>query len=71
MKLTILTISDLRSKKSEELAKYIAELRKQQSELIHAIALQKEKQTHQLSVIKRAIAQAKTIQQQSAQGKEQ
>lgn len=69
MKLSIVNIKDLRSKKPVELESYIVELQAQLAELTHLITLQKEKQTHQLSQLKRAIAQAKTIQQQ-AQGKD-
>lgn len=70
MKLSIVNIKDLRAKKPADLQQYITELQKQLAELTHLIALQKERQTHQLSQLKRAIAQAKTVQKQSVQGKE-
>ena len=71
MKLAIVNMKDLRAKKPSDVEKYITELQKQLAELTHLITLQKEKQTHQLSQLKRAIAQAKTVQKQSVQGKEQ
>lgn len=61
MKLKTLTIKELRAKKPAELEKYIAELKKSQSELHHAIYTNKESKTHQVGVIKRAIAQAHTV----------
>lgn len=70
MKVKTLTIKDLRTKKPSELEKYIAELQKSQAELIHAISINKEKQTHQHSVIRRAIARAKTVQAEAAKEKE-
>lgn len=71
MKLSVVNMKDLRAKKPEDVQKYVFELQKQLAELTHLIALQKEKKTHQLSQLKRAIAQAKTVQKQSVQGKEQ
>lgn len=70
MKLKTLTIKELRTKKSNEIEKYILELKKSQTELNHAIYTNKEKQTHQVGVIKKAIARAKTIQAAQA-GEEQ
>lgn len=66
MKLKLTPVKDLRSKKPAEIEKYITELKKNQAELNHAIYTNKEKQTHQVSQIKRAIAQAKTVQAELA-----
>lgn len=70
MKISVLTTKELRTKKSADLDKYVADLTKQQTELVHQVSLQKENKTHQLGVIKKAIARAKTIQTE-LEGKEQ
>lgn len=70
MKISVLTTKDLRSKKPADIDKYIADLQKQRTELVHQVSLQKENKTHQLGVLKTAIARAKTIQTE-LQGKEQ
>lgn len=70
MKIKTLSIKDLRAKKPAELEQYVAELKTNQAELVHLMSINKEKQTHQLSVIKRAIAQAKTVQAQAAKEEE-
>lgn len=62
MKIKTLTLKELRSKKSVEIEKYIVELKKSQAELVHELSTNKESKTHQLSSIKKAIAQAKTVQ---------
>lgn len=61
MKIKTLTIKELRTKKPVEIEKYVVELKKSQTELIHALSTNKETKSHQISVIKKAIAQAKTI----------
>lgn len=61
MKLKTLTVKELRSKKPAEIEKYITELKQSQTELNHAIYTNKEKQTHQVSVLKKAVARAKTL----------
>lgn len=70
MKLKITPVKDLVSKKPAELTAYVTELKLQHVELTHQIALGKEKQTHQLKQLKRAIAQAHTVQSQTAKGKD-
>jgi len=70
MKLKLLTTKDLRSKKSADIDQYVIDLEKQRIELLHLIATNKEKQTHQIGEIKRAIAQAKTLQTQVLRGEE-
>ena len=70
MKLKLTSVKDLTAKKPAEIQSYIAELRKQHVDLTHQIALGKEKQTHQLSQLKRAVAQAHTVLTQAAKGKE-
>lgn len=70
MKVKTLTIKDLRVKKSADIEKYLTELRKSSVELQHQIAINKENKTHQLAVIKKAIAQAKTIQSELVNGEE-
>jgi ribosomal protein L29 len=61
MKLTILTAKELRAKKTADIEKYIAELQSSQIELNHSISTNKENKTHQVGVIKKAIARAKTV----------
>lgn len=61
MKLKITPVKDLRTKKPAELAKYVSELRVAQTELSHGLATNKEKQTHQVKLIKKAIATAQTV----------
>ena len=70
MKLKLVTTKDLRTKKSTEVEKYIAELKKSQAELNHGLYTNKEKQTHQVSQIKKAIARAKTVQTELVAGEE-
>ncbi len=70
MKLKLTPVKDLTAKKPAEIEKYITELKKQQVELTHQITLGKEKQTHQISQLKRAVAQAHTVLTQTAKGKE-
>ena len=70
MKLKLLTTTDLRSKKSVDIDQYVTDLKRQRIELMHLIATNKEKQTHQIGEIKRAIAQAKTLQAQALRGEE-
>lgn len=62
MKIKTLTVKELRTKKPAEIEKYIAELKKSQIELDHAIYTNKENKTHQVGIVKKAIARAKTIQ---------
>jgi ribosomal protein L29 len=61
MKFSALTNTDLRSKKPAELEAYINEVNSSLAELRHALATNKEKQTHQVKVIKKSIARAKTV----------
>jgi len=65
MKLKTLTVKELRTKKSADIEKYVIELEHSQIELNHLINTNKDKQTHQISLIKKAIARAKTIQTQA------
>lgn len=62
MKLNIANVKDLRTKKPAELTAYVNELKNQYNQLTHQISLNNESKTHQIGVIKRAIARAKTIQ---------
>lgn len=62
MKLKLTPVKDLRGKKPAEIEAYVAELKKQQAELNHALYTNKDSQTHQVGQIKKAIAQARTIQ---------
>ena len=61
MKIKTLTVKELRTKKPEEVTKYITELQTTMTELIMAISTNKEKQTHQIGLIKKSIAKANTI----------
>lgn len=61
MKIKTLTIKELRSKKPDEITKYVSDLHSSMSELKMAISTNKEKQTHQIGNIKQAIARAHTI----------
>lgn len=74
MKLKLSKTEDLKKMKIADLDKYIAEVKKQQYEFTHAVATNKEKQTHQSKMLKKAIARAntlKSIASAQAQGKEQ
>ena len=64
MKLKTLTTKDRRTKRSADINKYLIELELQQVDLNLSLNTNKEKQTHQVKVIKKAIARAKTIQTQ-------
>ncbi len=69
-KLTFLSIKELGGKKPAEFEAYINEMKITMRDLIHDIATNKEKQTHKLKLIKRAIAKAKTMQTKATQGTE-
>lgn len=62
MKIKTLTANELRGKKATEIEAHITELHKNLEELSHALYSGKENKTHQVSVIKKAIARAKTVQ---------
>lgn len=62
MKIKTLTMKELVTKKPAEIEKYVTELTKTQAELNHALRTGKEKQTHQMKLVKKAIARAKTVQ---------
>ncbi len=70
MKLKTLTIKELRAKKPAELEKYIVELENTQTEHNHALYTNKDNQTHQVKLIKKAIARAYTVQSSVTEGKE-
>lgn len=61
MKLSTLTMKELRAKKPAEVEKYITDLKQSQIELNHAISTNKETKTHQVKVIKKSIAKALTV----------
>jgi|GEM_PF-6751593 len=62
MKLKTLTPKELRTKKPADIEKYIIELEQSQVDLNLALNTNKEKKTHQIGIIKKAIARANTIQ---------
>jgi ribosomal protein L29 len=66
MKLKLLTVKELRTKKAADVSTYVAELRQNYVQLQHAIATNKDKQTHQLGQIKKAVARAHTIMNEQA-----
>jgi ribosomal protein L29 len=66
MKLTLLTVKELRTKKVADVNTYATELRQNYVQLKHEIATNKNKQTHQLGQIKKAVAQAHTIMNEQA-----
>ncbi len=70
MKLKLLTLEELRAKKPAEVDTYIAQLYTQQTEHNHALYTNKDKQTHQVKLIKKAIARAYTVQSAANTGKE-
>lgn len=70
MKIKISLVKDLAGKKPAELDAYVTDLQKQLAELLHQIALNKEKQTHQIGMLKKAIAKAHTVKTTISQGKE-
>jgi large subunit ribosomal protein L29 len=61
MKFKLLSTKELRAKKAAELDKYLAELRQNYTDLHHAVATNKDKQTHQLGQIKKTVARVNTI----------
>lgn len=69
-KLKLLSIEDLRKKKPAELQEYIISLQKSKTELLHALTTNKEKQSHQLGLIRKSIARAKTVLAQQAKEEE-
>ncbi len=74
MKLKLTKLDELKKMKIADLDKYIAEVKKQQYEFTHAVATNKEKQTHQSKLLKKAIARAntlKSIANAQVEGKEQ
>jgi ribosomal protein L29 len=74
MKLKLTKLDELKKMKTADLDKYIAEVKKQQYEFTHAVATNKEKQTHQSKLLKKAIARAntlKSIANAQEEGKEQ
>ncbi len=74
MKLKLTKLDELKKMKTADLDKYIAEIKKQQYEFTHAVATNKEKQTHQSKLLKKAIARAntlKSIANAQVEGKEQ
>lgn len=70
MKLKITTTQDLSSKKPAEIQKYITELKQSYNELVRNIHTNKETKTHQLGQIRKAVAQAKTVQTQQQRSKD-
>ena len=70
MKLQILTAKELHAKKPADIDKYIIELEAQQTEHNHDLYTNKDKQTHQIKVLKKAIARAYTIKTAASTGKE-
>lgn len=74
MKLKLTKLDELKKMKPSDLDKYIVEVKKQQYEFTHAVATNKEKQTHQSKLLKKAIARAntlKSIANAQVEGKEQ
>lgn len=69
MKLKLITTKELHTKKPAELAKYLTELKTTLNDLQYQIHTNKDKQTHQLKILKRSIARVKTI-ETSLKGKE-
>ncbi|MCB9822767.1 50S ribosomal protein L29 [Candidatus Nomurabacteria bacterium] len=74
MKLKLTKLDELKKMKTVDLDKYINEVKKQQYEFTHAVATNKEKQTHQSKLLKKAVARAntlKSIANAQQEGKEQ
>lgn len=74
MKLKLTKLDELKKMKTADLDKYISEVKKQQYEFTHAVATNKEKQTHQSKLLKKAIARANTLKSivnAQVEGKEQ
>ena len=73
MKLKTFTAKELRTKKPADIDKYIVELEQQQVEHNQALYTNKDNKTHQIKVLKKAIARAytiKTIETVASTGKE-
>ena len=74
MKLKLTKLDELKKMKTVDLDKYIKKIKKQQYEFTHAVATNKEKQTHQSKLLKKAVARAntlKSIANAQQEGKEQ
>lgn len=74
MKIKLTKLDELKKMNTVDLDKYIAEVKKQQYEHTHLVATNKEKQTHQSKLLKKAIARAntlKSIANAQVEGKEQ
>lgn len=61
MKAKVLQFNDLKAKKPAELKVYISEMQHKRTELLQELHTNKSKQTHQLGLMKRSVAQARTI----------
>lgn len=61
MKLKLMSLKDMQSKDVSELQAYCQELQATKAELTHLLHTGKEKSTHQLGLIKKSIARAKTL----------
>lgn len=75
MKIKFLSSEELRGKKNSDIDKYIIEMKNTLAELRREISRNQDNKTHQVSLVKKTIARACTIQtaqaiQSSSKGKE-
>ena len=61
MKIKLISVKDMRTKKPADLDKYILDINNSRADLLEQLQTSKEKSTHQLSQMKRSVAQAKTV----------
>jgi len=70
MKIKLLQAKDLRSKKIVDISEYINNLKTELHSLSHDVSVGKSKKTHEFRVLKKSIAQAKTILTEVSEEKE-
>jgi ribosomal protein L29 len=70
MNTKLLLVKDLRSKKVADISEYINNLKTELHSLSHDLTVGKSKKTHEFRVLKKSIAQAKTILTEVSEGKE-
>ncbi len=75
MKIKFSTPEELRSKKVSEIEKYILDMKNTLAELCREISRKQDNKTHQIKLVKKTIARARTVQsaqtqQASSKGKE-
>ncbi|MCA9301262.1 50S ribosomal protein L29 [Candidatus Saccharibacteria bacterium] len=70
MNMKLLLVKDLRSKKVADISEYINNLKTELHSLSHDASVGKSKKSHEFRVLKKSIAQAKTILTEVSEEKE-